>query len=54
MASLDNSMPMLDVDTYWQTIIKGRILTLAVWLDVATRTGRRQSNRCCFVLAPKL
>ncbi|WP_020652431.1 sugar ABC transporter permease [Massilia niastensis] len=41
MASLDNGMSMLDVDAYWQMIVKGLILTLAVWLDVATRTGRR-------------
>jgi D-xylose transport system permease protein len=41
MASLDNGMSMLDVDTYWQMIVKGMILTLAVWLDVATRSGRR-------------
>lgn len=41
MASLDNGMSMLDVDTYWQMIVKGLILTLAVWLDVATRSGRR-------------
>jgi D-xylose transport system permease protein len=41
MASLDNGMSMLDVDTYWQMIVKGLILTLAVWLDVVTRTGRR-------------
>ena len=41
MASLDNGMSMLDVDTYWQMIVKGMILTLAVWLDVATRSARR-------------
>ncbi|HEX7645340.1 MAG TPA: sugar ABC transporter permease [Burkholderiaceae bacterium] len=41
MASLDNGMSMLDVDTYWQMIVKGSILTLAVWVDVATRTARR-------------
>jgi D-xylose transport system permease protein len=41
MASLDNGMSMLDVDTYWQMIVKGCILTLAVWVDVATRAGRR-------------
>lgn len=41
MASLDNGMSMLDVDTYWQMIIKGGILTMAVWVDVATRSGRR-------------
>lgn len=41
MASLDNGMSMLDVDTYWQMIVKGSILTLAVWVDVITRSGRR-------------
>lgn len=41
MASLDNGMSMLDVDTYWQMIVKGSILTLAVWVDVTTRAGRR-------------
>jgi D-xylose transport system permease protein len=41
MASLDNGMSMLDVDTYWQMIVKGLILTLAVWADVVTRAGRR-------------
>ncbi|MEO7494123.1 MAG: sugar ABC transporter permease [Massilia sp.] len=42
MASLDNGMSMLDVDTYWQMIVKGCILTLAVWVDVATRAGGRR------------
>lgn len=41
MASLDNGMSMLDVDTYWQMIVKGSILTIAVWVDVSTRTARR-------------
>lgn len=41
MASLDNGMSMLDVDSYWQMIVKGLILTLAVWVDVVTRSGRR-------------
>jgi len=41
MASLDNGMSMLDVDAYWQMIVKGLILTLAVWLDVATRSNAR-------------
>ena len=38
MASLDNGMSMLSVDTYWQMIVKGTILLLAVWLDIATGT----------------
>lgn len=41
MASLDNGMSMLDVDTYWQMIVKGCILTLAVWIDVRTRSDKR-------------
>jgi D-xylose transport system permease protein len=41
MASLDNGMSMLDVDTFWQMIVKGSILTLAVWVDVVTRSSRR-------------
>ncbi|MBE7212408.1 MAG: sugar ABC transporter permease [Gluconacetobacter diazotrophicus] len=40
MATLDNGMSMLGVDTYWQMIVKGVILLLAVWLDVATTTRR--------------
>jgi D-xylose transport system permease protein len=40
MASLDNGMSMLDVDTYWQMIVKGSILMLAVWVDVSTRSNR--------------
>jgi D-xylose transport system permease protein len=42
MASLDNGMSMLDVDSYWQMIVKGSILTLAVWVDVSTRAGGRR------------
>ncbi|MFT0178964.1 sugar ABC transporter permease [Pseudomonas benzopyrenica] len=41
IASLDNGMSMLDVDSYWQMIVKGSILVLAVWVDVSTRTSRR-------------
>ncbi len=40
MATLDNGMSMLGVDTFWQMIVKGVILLLAVWLDVATSTKR--------------
>ncbi len=40
IATLDNGMSMLGVDTYWQMIVKGTILLLAVWLDVATSPKR--------------
>ncbi|WP_324769635.1 sugar ABC transporter permease [Pokkaliibacter plantistimulans] len=37
MSSLDNGMSMMDVPTFWQYIVKGAILLLAVWMDSATR-----------------
>ena len=37
MASLDNGMSMMDVPTFWQYIVKGAILLLAVWMDAATK-----------------
>jgi D-xylose transport system permease protein len=40
MASLDNGMSMLGVDTFWQMIVKGSILLLAVWMDIATGSNR--------------
>ncbi len=33
MASLDNGMSMLNTETFWQYIVKGGILVLAVWMD---------------------
>ncbi|MBU9487222.1 sugar ABC transporter permease [Burkholderia multivorans] len=41
MARLDNGMSMLDVDAYWQMIVKGAVLVLAVWIDVVSRSNRR-------------
>ncbi|PTB19760.1 sugar ABC transporter permease [Trinickia symbiotica] len=41
MASLDNGMSMLDVDAYWQMIVKGGILVLAVWIDVVSGSNKR-------------
>jgi D-xylose transport system permease protein len=40
MASLDNGMSMMDVDNYWQLIVKGSILVVAVWVDVLSGTKR--------------
>nr|WP_285817557.1 sugar ABC transporter permease [Echinimonas agarilytica] len=40
MVSLDNGMSMLDVPTYWQYVVKGSILLLAVWMDVASKAKR--------------
>ena len=37
MASLDNGMSLLDTNITYQYVIKGLILLLAVWVDMATR-----------------
>ena len=37
MASLDNGMSLLDMDAFWQYIVKGSILVFAVWFDVYTK-----------------
>jgi len=33
-------MSMMDVDTFWQMIVKGSILVLAVWVDVLSGSNR--------------
>ena len=41
MASLDNGMSMLGVETFWQQIVKGVILVLAVWMDIVSSGNQR-------------
>ncbi len=41
MASLDNGMSILEVETYWQMIVKGSILLFAVWVDVISSRQER-------------
>lgn len=43
MVSLDNGMSMLDIDPFWQYIVKGLILILAVWWDLSSDAGRERS-----------
>jgi D-xylose transport system permease protein len=40
MASLDNGMSMLNIETFWQYIVKGTILVMAVWVDIATKNKK--------------
>ena len=40
MASLGNGMSMLSIETFWQYIVKGSILVLAVWVDIATKNKK--------------
>lgn len=37
MASLDNGMSLLNLDVTFQYVVKGLVLLLAVWVDMATR-----------------
>ena len=37
MASIDNGMSMMNLDSFWQYIVKGVILVLAVWFDTQTQ-----------------
>jgi len=41
IASLANGMSVMNVAPFWQYIVRGMVLILAVYLDVATRKGRR-------------
>jgi D-xylose transport system permease protein len=34
-------MSVMNVAPFWQYIVRGMVLILAVYLDVATRKGRR-------------
>lgn len=40
MASLDNGMSLMNVPMFWQSIVKGLVLILAVWFDVASKKNR--------------
>jgi len=42
MASLDNGMSIMNVDAFWQMILKGAILVIAVYIDVVN-TERKKS-----------
>lgn len=37
MASIDNGMSMLNSPPFWQFVVKGMILLVAVWIDVASK-----------------
>jgi D-xylose transport system permease protein len=41
MASLDNGMSLLNAPSFWQTIVKGLVLLLAVWFDMSRNKGER-------------
>ncbi len=41
MMSIDNGMSMMNLDAYWQFIVKGLILVAAVWFDTQTKKRRK-------------
>ena len=41
MASLDNGMSLLNAPPFYQTIVKGLVLLLAVWFDMSQKQGER-------------
>lgn len=41
MASLDNGMSIMNLETFWQSIVKGSILVLAVWVDIYSRNKKK-------------
>lgn len=37
MAALDNGMSLINLENFWQFIVKGVVLVLAVWMDTASK-----------------
>jgi D-xylose transport system permease protein len=40
MESLNNGMSLANMEAFWQYIVKGLVLVLAVWMDVASQKNR--------------
>ena len=40
MASLENGMSVMNMDIFWQYIVRGFVLVLAVYIDVASKKTR--------------
>jgi D-xylose transport system permease protein len=41
MVSLDNGMSIMNMESFWQYIVKGAILILAVYLDISSRRRKK-------------
>jgi D-xylose transport system permease protein len=44
MASLDNGMSIMNVESFWQQITKGAILVLAVWIDIYSQNRKKTAK----------
>jgi D-xylose transport system permease protein len=40
MESLNNGMSLANMEAFWQYVVKGLVLVVAVWLDVASQKAR--------------
>ncbi|MCM3634555.1 sugar ABC transporter permease [Paenibacillus camelliae] len=43
MSSLDNGMSLMNMESFWQYIVKGGILVLAVYVDIHTRNRKNNA-----------
>src|SRR5690625_34669 len=41
MVSIDNGMSMMNIPTFWQYIVKGLILIIAVWIDIVSKKSSK-------------
>lgn len=44
MTSLDNGMSLMGMETFWQYVVKGSILILAVWLDIFSKNKQMKNS----------
>lgn len=44
MTSLDNGMSLMGLESFWQYIVKGSILVLAVWLDISNKNKKNKNS----------
>ncbi|MGX6444309.1 sugar ABC transporter permease [Neobacillus sp. K501] len=43
MTSLDNGMSLMGLESFWQYIVKGSILVLAVWMDISNKNKKSKN-----------
>jgi D-xylose transport system permease protein len=41
MATLDNGMSMMNIQAFWQFIVKGAVLIAAVWFDISSKNKQK-------------
>ncbi len=41
IATLDNGMSMMNIQAFWQFIVKGAVLIIAVWFDISSKNKQK-------------